>query len=73
MKKFPLKADLINNLKNFRDNIIHTKNKSEHVKHDFLIKRSFSFKFDATINAVADYMNYYKSHYIKECACGKDF
>lgn len=66
------KGHLIADLQEFRDNIVHTKTNNNVVKHDYLIKKSFSFKYDETIQAVADYMNYYKPNYISECTCGAD-
>lgn len=72
-KDYSAKARLIAEMQEFRDNIIHTKTNDSLVKHDYLIKKSFSFKYDETIQAVADYMNYYKPNSISECTCGADF
>lgn len=74
-KMHPVLAVHINNLKEFRDNIIHTKTnkEDEHFKYDHIVKRSLTFKYDITIEAVAKYMNTYKQDYIIECDCGKDF
>lgn len=72
-KSHPSKAQLIDNLKEFRDNIIHTKSTTEIIQHDYVIKRSFNFKYDETIGVIAEYMNFYKTNYIQECTCGQDF
>ncbi len=72
-KAHPTKAQLIDNLKEFRDNIIHTKTTTDVIQHDYVIKRSFSFKYDETIQVIAEYMNFYKVNCIKECDCGSDF
>lgn len=72
-KAHPTKAQLIDNLKEFRDNIIHTKSTNEIIQHDFIIKRSFTFDYDEVIDAIAHYMNFHKENYIAECGCDKDF
>lgn len=72
-KDHSAKARLIAEMQEFRDNIIHTKTSGAVVKHDYLIKKSFSFKYDETIQAVADYMNYYRPNSISECNCGADY
>ena len=62
------------NLKEFRNDIIHTKPKKDAVLwYDNLIKKSLNFKYLETLNAVAKFMNFYKTDYIIECDCGKDF
>lgn len=72
-KAHPKKAQAISNLKEFRDQIIHTKSTSAVVQHDYVIKRSFTFQYDETIEIIADYMNFHKADYIKECGCNADF
>ena len=64
---------LIFNLKAFRDDIIHTKAENNPFKYDRLIKTSLNFKYEKTLDAVAAFMNFYKTDYIIECDCGKDF
>lgn len=66
-------AQLIHDLKQFRDSIVHTKKKTNFFTRDFIIELSFKLKYDKTIEAVAAYMNFYKPGYIVECDCGKDF
>ncbi|MGE0637262.1 MAG: hypothetical protein AB7G44_10620 [Bacteroidia bacterium] len=73
LKKHPNIAQHISNLKDFRDNIIHTKSNVETFKYDHIVKRSFGFSYEKTIDAVASYMNGYRKDFIKECNCGKDF
>jgi hypothetical protein len=60
-------------LKEFRDDIIHTKPEQNQLKYDELIKTSLRFKYEETLEAVAKFMNHYKSNYIIECDCGNDF
>ncbi|HMQ00805.1 MAG TPA: hypothetical protein PKC24_13580 [Cyclobacteriaceae bacterium] len=64
---------LIWNLKEFRDDIIHTKPDGNLLKYDKLIKTSLNFKYEDTLHAVAKFMNFYKTDYIIECDCGADF
>jgi len=75
LKSHPLVATHIDNLKEFRNNVIHTKTnkENEHFKYDHIVKRSLSFKYTEAIDAIAKYMNGYKQDYITECKCGKDF
>jgi hypothetical protein len=61
------------NLKYFRDDIIHTKQDSNILKYDKLIKTSLNFKYDVALESVAKFMNFYEPNYIIECDCGKDF
>lgn len=76
-KNFFLKSTPTNEriwkLKEFRDEIIHTKPGQNELKYDNLIKDSLKFKYVETLEAVAKLMNYYKSDYILECDCGLDF
>lgn len=65
----------IENLKKFRDEIVHTKKdtKSSSLFYDTLVSKSFNFKYEETIYAVQKFMNHYKPNYIVECKCGEDF
>jgi hypothetical protein len=72
-KTHPLKSQIIDQLKDFRDSIIHTKNENKNIRFDFIVKRSFTFDFDKAIIHTADFMNFHKADYIVECNCGKDF
>ena len=63
----------ITNLKNLRDEIIHTKSEIDYSKQQILLKSVLSFKYDQTFEAVAKFMNFYKPDYITECNCGADF
>jgi hypothetical protein len=60
-------------LKQFRDDIIHTKQDDEILKYQNIIKRSLNYNYDKAIKAVATFMNFYKKDYIIECDCGQDF
>lgn len=64
---------LIWNLKEFRDEIIHTKQEDNHLKYSKLIKTSFNFKYEKVLEAVANFMNFYKKDTIKECPCENNY
>lgn len=64
------------NLKKFRDNIVHTKtqnNDNSGKTYEYLFKQALNFKYEETLLAVRDFINYYEPNYIEECDCGKDF
>jgi len=61
------------NLKELRDEIVHTKSDSKLEISIKLFKRLLNFKYDETLDAVAALMNFYKPDYIEACSCGKDF
>ncbi len=61
-------------LKQFRDNIVHTKTNPDSVpKYDRLFSEAINFKYEHTLLAVRDFMNFYEPGYVEECNCGKDF
>ncbi len=66
-------AHRIWNLKEFRDQIVHTKKGETEIAYDSLVKRTLNFKYRDTLKTTADFMNYYEKDYIVECGCGKDF
>ncbi|MBL7910693.1 MAG: hypothetical protein JNJ41_06550 [Bacteroidia bacterium] len=69
----PIVKQNIDNLKEFRDSIIHTKSNKDEFTYDHIVKKSFNFDYDKAIEMVAKYMNGYKSNYILECPCNADF
>lgn len=64
---------IIWNLKEFRDEIIHTKPDGDILKYDRLIKKSLTFKYEKSLDAVATFVNFYKPKYIEECDCEAEF
>lgn len=64
---------LIWKLKEFRDDIIHTKQSTDIFKYENLLKTSFSFSYEKALHAVAAMINFYEPDYIVECGCGADF
>lgn len=69
----PMRQFIVN-LKEFRNMIVHTKMKSEGMTpYDYLFKTALNFKYEQTLHAARDYINFYKPMYVVECECGKDF
>lgn len=65
---------LIDSLKEFRDQIIHTKPDAEDlIPYQQLIRKSMNFQYEKSIDAVFKFINFYKPNYIEECDCGEDF
>jgi hypothetical protein len=64
---------LIFRLKDFRDDIIHTKDYGEIMKYDKLIDNALRFPYSKSLDAVGKFMNFYKREYIIECDCGANF
>ncbi len=75
VQSFSHKYDLLKNLKEFRDEIVHTKSFEGTNNPNFyeeLFNRSLSFDFDKTLYAAKDFINFYQENLIEECPCGKD-
>lgn len=72
-KKQSSANQMIWNLKDFRDEIIHTKPEDDILRYKNLIKKSLNFKYDTAIQSVATYFNYHNKNYIEECDCNEDF
>lgn len=74
-KSFGMKYQHIINLKNFRDDIIHTKSDNQGQtasNHNF--RRAFEFDFTNAMLAVKDFCNFYlKQDFIVDCACSNDW
>lgn len=72
--KYSREYNYITNLKRFRDAIIHTKkNTKGRTPYEHLFRESFAFKYEPTLHAVRDFINFYSPNLIEECDCGKDF
>jgi hypothetical protein len=63
----------IENLKELRDQIIHTKSEESFTSQENLIKRLIKFKYEETFKAVATFMNFFKEGYNVECDCNMDY
>ncbi len=71
---YKMKSQHISNLKEFRDNLVHLKPEiGTNTPYAYLYKKGLVFKFEETIDAVMDFMNYYKPDYVTYCSCSKDF
>lgn len=64
---------IIFRLKDFRDDIIHTKDDGEIMKYDKILKNALEFPYDKALVSVAKFMNFHRKDYIVECGCGADF
>ena len=74
VSEFSHKYESIQQLKKFRDDIVHTKSfsgTSPNFYEDLFVK-SLDFEFDKTLYAVRDFINYHRPNLIEECDCGND-
>lgn len=74
-KAHPLMYKHIQNLKSFRNDIVHTKSNAqgnEPEKHNY--NRAFKFDYDKTIEAVKEFCNFYiRPDFIIDCPCSKNW
>jgi len=59
----------IHNLRNLRNEIIHTKSDKTGRKHVEILKKLLNFKYDETFMATFKLFNFYKEGFIEECPC----
>jgi len=75
VKEFSHKYEHLKKLKEFRDEIIHTKSfedKGTPNLYQDLFVMSLEFEFDKTLFAARDFINYYQPNLIEECNCGRE-
>lgn len=75
VQEFSHKYDLIKKLKEFRDEVVHTKSYQGKGSPNFykdLFVTSLDFEHDNTLLAVRDFINFYEPNLIEECECGSD-
>ncbi len=73
-KQYPKKHQILINLKNFRDLIIHTKTQNnDNTPYAHIFKHSFYFKYEEAMDVVKDFVNFLQPDFIEECPCEKDF
>lgn len=73
-KSYPLKYQLITNLKEFRNIIVHTKaDPNGTTPFDYIYKKALNFKYEDTLLAVRDLLNYYQANCVEDCPCGEDW
>jgi hypothetical protein len=74
VQEFSHKFQMIKNLKEFRDDIVHTKSKENELNpnnfYEELFKKTLDFDFTNTLLATKDFINYYQKNLIEECNCG---
>lgn len=63
----------LTNLKNLRDDLVHTKSDTNFENQTFLMTSLLRFKYDETFKAVREFMNFYKHNYIVDCSCDDDY
>jgi len=65
--EYPKKYETICEIKNLRDDIIHTKNRSQGLaSYRGIYKKSLSIDFENAFQITRDYINYYDPHLIEE-------
>lgn len=72
-KKQTSSTQQITNLKNLRDDLVHTKSDTNFENQKFLMTSLLRFKYDETFKAVREFMNFYKPNYISDCSCENDY
>ncbi len=63
--RFDLSSSLITDLKNLRDEIVHTKSKLDFSTQEELIRKMLDFKYEKCMEDIRDFMNHYKPNYIE--------
>lgn len=72
-KKYSNRQIFIDNLKQLRDDIVHTKKGNAYEKYEELFVKTLNFKYTESIEAVKDFINFYEGNLIEPCLCGVDF
>jgi hypothetical protein len=69
----PKQWEYIVALKDFRDEIVHTKKDADtHTPFKDIYINAFQLDFDSIILAARDLINFYQPNLVVECGCGKD-
>ncbi|MEO6850833.1 MAG: hypothetical protein ABI203_00970 [Mucilaginibacter sp.] len=66
-------ASNIENLKELRDKLVHTKSDMTFETHIDTFQKLLNFKYDEVFDAVGLLFNFYKNNYIEPCPCDSDF
>ena len=73
-KRHPLIWVHINNLKELRDMVVHTKTDSKgKTPYEYIFKKALNFKYEEALHSVRDLINFYQPDYVVECDCGEDY
>ena len=70
---FPKKYHLIESLKDFRDEIVHTKSQKNAPASNYyseMYLKAMDFKYEETLYVVRDFINFYDESLLEECDCG---
>ncbi|WP_299674346.1 hypothetical protein [uncultured Dokdonia sp.] len=75
IKKFPKKYESIEELKNFRNELIHLSPKTDNTntKYKEFYRKVIDFKYNESIYLVRDYINFHEENLIEECPCDQNF
>lgn len=71
-KQTPTNAHIYN-LKDLRNDIVHTKSDKTGQNHIDILKRLLNFKYEETFAATFKLFNFYKDNFIEECPCNDDW
>lgn len=63
----------IDNLKDLRNAIVHTKSDPTGQNHAEILKKLLNFKYDETFLAIATYFNFYKQGFVEDCSCDENW
>lgn len=72
-KKQTSSTNHIDNLRNLRNEIVHTKFDTTGESHAEIMKTLLNFKYDETLAAVSAYFNFYKPGFVEDCPCDEDW
>lgn len=64
---------LIQNLKELRDNLIHTKSDTTYETHIEIFRKLLNFKYGEAFEAITLFFNFYRPNYLEPCPCNNDF
>lgn len=71
---YPLKYIHIKNLKEFRNDIVHTKADSNGITpFNLIYKKALTFNYEETLLATRDLLNFYQPDCIESCPCNEDW
>lgn len=63
----------LDNLKDLRNDIVHTKSDPTGQNHAEILKKLLNFKYDETFKAVANFFNFYIEGFVEDCPCDEDW
>ena len=72
-KKYDLSNNLLIQLNDLRNDIIHLKYGEKGLVNSSLIDRMIKFDFKKYYSEVVKYFNFYKPEYVEECKCKFDY